>query len=204
MAYSKKKVNELIEGDVFSYKRKRYTFSFMVMRGNGKYDIYCHDYKELSLCPEDEVLYIGKCKDPSYWSDDEKRTYTKKMWSELRDKMPSYLADHLEKQYYADLFGKRGHYAERHRVFFTDNYKDVCNIKSILDDGDNVEDIIVSTYEDIDTSYSRQYETECYGQVALYVYIKTKKNEHYQLSQGIMRHISEEMYEQLVKRCCNN
>lgn len=204
MAYPRKKVNELIEGDVFSYKRKRYTFSHRVMRSNDKYDVYCHDYKELSLYPEDEVLYIGKCQDPSYWSDDEKRTYTKKMWSKLRDKMPYHLADYLEQQYYAELFGKRGHYAERNRVFFTDNYKDVCNIKSILDGGDNIEDVNVSTYEDIDTTYSRMYETECYGSVALYVYVKTKNNEYYQLSQGGMRHITKEIYEQCVKRCCNN
>lgn len=200
MEHQKKKVTELIEGDVFLYENNEYTFVHKVKRYSGRYDVYCHNYKELSLYPEDEVLYVGKCEDPSCWSDDEKLAYTRKMWSELRKRIPSAIVKILEKQYYASLFGKRGTYSEQDRTYFTDNYRDVCNIKSILDGGDNIAEVHVSTYDDIDTSYSSQYETECYGWVALYIYIKTKNNEHYQLSQGKMSHISKETYEY----CCSD
>lgn len=187
------KVTELKQGDVFKYNGEEYTFRHRVMRNNGKYDVYCFDYKELNLYPEDEVEYVGKCDNPSCWEESEKIAYTRNMWNTIKTNIPQHIVGYLEKQYYADLFGKRGKYSERKRVYFVDNYYDVCNLQKLLET-DEIVEVKSNTYESIDTTYSQMYETECYGDVELFVYVKTKNNKYYQLSQGKMVSVNESLF----------
>lgn len=180
---SKKALDELELGDIISTeptigdsiftdkeKIKEHIVNFVTICPNQNIsptgDIHCFGYKHWRDIPRyGKVYYFGKSDDERFWTKERKEQESRKLFESIKHRFDMSSISKLRNAFCVKLFGKRGYYSESgERQYLPNCYWVTKQLAKILSENDSkVVSVETRTYDEIDTDYSRRYETECYG-----------------------------------------